>query len=339
MKKVKKANNNILYLVMARKPCNLRYLLVFITLLMLWSSCATTNKQDFSQHKYFDGAKKKIMLAHRRTPGKLVSKRAILRKLPEQNRALIKALATLSQLDETEQAAASSMIASVSINNIPPIIQPLALLINDDTNDSKEGDECDEMITRQGDTIMIKAIEIGLHNIKYKNCDNLNGPILSIDKSHVLMVTYPNGTTTIFDNELTAHSAEQTQNETIDNYYAPQDTRSYGHSRQNSKMAPSLILGILSVIFTALVFIPLGLGPLGGILFWALGIASGILAFTIGNNAIKEAKEKKGEHKNLAQNKVGKTLGIIIAGFQAIIGLIGLALLLILLFVASALGA
>ena len=67
---------------------------------------------------------------------------------------------------------------------------------------AKDGDEqCDEMITRKGDTIMIKTIEIGEYEIKYKNCDYLSGPVFSIQKSSVFMITYSNGAKSVFKSE------------------------------------------------------------------------------------------------------------------------------------------
>ena len=44
-------------------------------------------------------------------------------------------------------------------------------------------DNCDQIITRTGDVISAKILEIGTTEIKYKKCDNLDGPTISIAKS------------------------------------------------------------------------------------------------------------------------------------------------------------
>jgi hypothetical protein len=55
-------------------------------------------------------------------------------------------------------------------------------------------DECDLIILKTGDEIKCKVTEITLSEIKYKKCDNLNGPTISIDKNDVFVIKYSNGT-------------------------------------------------------------------------------------------------------------------------------------------------
>jgi hypothetical protein len=57
----------------------------------------------------------------------------------------------------------------------------------------KKIQECDKMLLLNGDEINVKVLEIGLAEIKYKNCNNLSGPIISIAKQNVFMITYANG--------------------------------------------------------------------------------------------------------------------------------------------------
>ncbi|HOY40076.1 MAG TPA: porin family protein, partial [Bacteroidales bacterium] len=55
-------------------------------------------------------------------------------------------------------------------------------------------DSCDMIILRNGEEISAKVLEIGIHEIKFKKCDNLNGPTISILKNDVFMIKYSNGT-------------------------------------------------------------------------------------------------------------------------------------------------
>ena len=47
---------------------------------------------------------------------------------------------------------------------------------------------------RSGETILVKVIEVGTSEVKYKKLDNLNGPVFSMLKSDLLMIKYENGT-------------------------------------------------------------------------------------------------------------------------------------------------
>jgi hypothetical protein len=52
----------------------------------------------------------------------------------------------------------------------------------------------DLIITKKGQDISAKVLEISLTVVKYKRFDNINGPIYNIPKSDVLMIRYQNGT-------------------------------------------------------------------------------------------------------------------------------------------------
>jgi hypothetical protein len=47
---------------------------------------------------------------------------------------------------------------------------------------------------RSSENILVKVIEVGTSEVKYKKIDNLNGPIFSILKSDLLIIKYENGT-------------------------------------------------------------------------------------------------------------------------------------------------
>ena len=59
----------------------------------------------------------------------------------------------------------------------------------------------DTLSTRYGENILVKVIEVGTTEVKYKKLDNLNGPDFTILKSDLLMIKYENGTSEMFSKE------------------------------------------------------------------------------------------------------------------------------------------
>ena len=59
----------------------------------------------------------------------------------------------------------------------------------------------DTLSTRYGENILVKVIEVGTAEVKYKKLDNLNGPVFSMLKSDLLMIKYANGTNEDFSKE------------------------------------------------------------------------------------------------------------------------------------------
>lgn len=57
----------------------------------------------------------------------------------------------------------------------------------------------DVITKKSGEDVQAKVLEVGLSEVKYKNFDNQNGPILTILKTDVLMIRYENGTKDIFN--------------------------------------------------------------------------------------------------------------------------------------------
>jgi hypothetical protein len=78
-------------------------------------------------------------------------------------------------------------ITPIKTNIVPPVPIPIF-------------DDCDIIILKTGEEIKCHVSEIGLHEIKYKKCDNPSGPTISVSKSDVFMIKYPNGTKDVIVN-------------------------------------------------------------------------------------------------------------------------------------------
>ena len=68
----------------------------------------------------------------------------------------------------------------------------------------------DLIITKKGDEISAKVLEVTPTEIKYKRTDNPDGPVYTADKSTVFMIKYENGTKEIIETTATP-SNEATQ--------------------------------------------------------------------------------------------------------------------------------
>lgn len=76
-------------------------------------------------------------------------------------------------------------------------------------------DRCDTIMLKSGKNLVGKVEEIGLTEIKYRNCNNLSGPIISIAKSSVAAIMFSNGSHEIFtvdDPALQSNNASITGN-------------------------------------------------------------------------------------------------------------------------------
>lgn len=99
-----------------------------------------------------------------------------------------------------------SLTASLDNATIPDIKMTNSFSSNENTNPGRgvmagillQPTMCDTIILRRGDDILGKVIEIGQDEIKYRKCDNLNGPSYAIRKSEVFVIKYVNGTSEFF---------------------------------------------------------------------------------------------------------------------------------------------
>jgi hypothetical protein len=63
-----------------------------------------------------------------------------------------------------------------------------------------QDNKCDDIVFKNGEELFAKVLEISSSEIKYKKCDNPQGPTYSLEKEKVLMIKYKNGTKDIFNN-------------------------------------------------------------------------------------------------------------------------------------------
>jgi len=136
-------------------------------------------------------------------------------------------------------------------------------------------EECDLITLLNGEEILAKIVEIGTKDIRYKKCDNLNGPDYILPKTEVFMVKYPNGTKEVI---------------------TPANAKSNVERKTPGLATAGLVLGILGLIIAG---IPLGL----------LALIFGAVSF---GKIIREPEKYKGKGIAIASIILG-ALGIILA--------------------------
>ena len=75
----------------------------------------------------------------------------------------------------------------------------IVILISFFSNSSKAQDT---LTMRTGENVIVKVIEVGTSEVKYKKLDNLNGPDFSILKSELSMIQYENGSKEVFKEDI-----------------------------------------------------------------------------------------------------------------------------------------
>ena len=67
-------------------------------------------------------------------------------------------------------------------------------------------DDCDNIIFKNGDELSAKVIEITTDMVKYKRCDNPDGPLVSVKISELLMIRFKNGSKEVFGSKTNSKS-------------------------------------------------------------------------------------------------------------------------------------
>jgi len=170
--------------------------------------------------------------------------------------------------DESESESLTASTQKVFTNNKKHFVS-----LSKKVEELKKVDgDCDNIIFKNGDELSAKVIEIATDVVKYKRCDNLDGPLISVQKSELLMIRYKNGSKEIFKD----NSAEL---EKTKNYDTNKNHKTDGFA------LTGMITGIMSII--TLFTIP-------GLIFSLVFGVCGIVFSTIGFKRIKENSSKIG---------------------------------------------
>lgn len=115
---------------------------------------------------------------------------------------------------------------------------------------------CDIIALKNGEEINVKVLEINESEIKYKKCDNLDGPTFIIPKSTATKIKFSNGTTEVI-NSINPKAEES------DYYRAVTKPEILPHSGEtiiNRFALASMILAVVSIFIFPLVPLPISFG-------------------------------------------------------------------------------
>ena len=158
------------------------------------------------------------------------------------------------------------------------------------TNQNDES--CDVIYFRNNKVVSAKVVEINSTDIKYKRCDNLDGPLIVVDKNSVKSILYKNGDTETFTE---SYPVKPIQENTRINKTSPSPDANYD--------------GYAIASFVC------------GVLFFLLFPA--ILGFIFGIISLKRIKESDGRLKG----KIFALIGTVIGGLLLFITVLALIIL------------
>jgi hypothetical protein len=156
-------------------------------------------------------------------------------------------------------------------------------LINESEKTIWPGDTCGDVIVfKSGDEVIARVTEITDDKIKYKRCDNVNGPVFVVNKSTVSSVRYTNGVLEKIEAPITS-STPNTNAQPTATYYGQQ------------KVHPLAILSLISLLIGSF-----------------LAGAGVIIALVLSSRAIREINANPKKWKGLTLAKVVRSISLVL---------------------------
>jgi len=154
--------------------------LVFIILLFLVSFSCSVKKRSYRKGYYIDWVFNK---KDNKKQASVVKSSELKEEVP-------------TEVDEVKIFSSEEVLASVHEKN------SLKTELKKKKQTDFFNEECGDIITfKKGETVKAKVLEIGVSEIKYKRCDNLEGPLIVVNKKDIYSIKYLSGHEDHFFNE------------------------------------------------------------------------------------------------------------------------------------------
>jgi hypothetical protein len=141
----------------------------------------------------------------------------------------------LKLLDNSALASSSREINLVDENQLFDLKSNINAL-DFKFEESIDSSKCDLILFKNGDEISAKVLEITPTEVKYKRCDNIEGPTNTVNKSSIFSITYVNGSKEIIKTEkIVDNNSNINANNTV--------------NKKKGLAIASLVLGILGFFF------------------------------------------------------------------------------------------
>jgi hypothetical protein len=157
--------------------------------------------------------------------------------------------------------------------------------------------KCDLMLLTNGEEISVKIIEITPTDVKFKRCDNLEGPTKMISKNYILSITHSDDTKEVLKNE---DGSIPISTETSSKL---KSTNNASDDREMELAKASLAFGILGNV---LLFIALIAG--GYIIIYS--VVGGISAIILGSSQLLKIRKQPKVYGGKRIAKTGLFLGV-----------------------------
>ncbi len=173
--------------------------IVFCCLVTLVAVSCTVKKRSYTKGYYVDWAFKSSKNA------KKAEKKEAMASIPKSEKALEP---PIIKEEEVKDYDSESGALATQLNE--PILKKLGVY--------KLDEPCGDLIKlKNGETVSVKVIEINDEVIKYKRCDNLNGPLISVSKEKVFSIKYSNGSEEIIKSGAQTKSGNSSSNSSSSN--------------------------------------------------------------------------------------------------------------------------
>lgn len=143
-------------------------------------------------------------------------------------------------------------------------------------------DSCDVLFFKDGSEVRAKVTEVNVTDVKYKRCDNQDGPSYVTKKSDLFMIKYANGTREVIKTE-----------PEVKNTAPSASTFQYKSNKPVKVLHPmaglSLALGILAVVLSFVPFFLFIVPPA----YLGLMFLSALVATIVGGTTLRQIKRQQ----------------------------------------------
>lgn len=166
----------------------MRRVSILLFLIVILLNACSIKKREYRQGFYFSSISKHKKSAFAKT----IKREEKVKVSSAKNEVLNSA-----NISETVDFASATNLIS-----LPLTLKTLKPLITKDST-------CGDVLTlKKGTEVIVKVLEINETQIKYKRCDNLDGPLIVIHKNDVYSIKYRNGYVEHFERILTPPNSE-----------------------------------------------------------------------------------------------------------------------------------
>lgn len=209
----------------------------------------------------------------------------------------------LTQKSSTEKLLDGSELTN---NQVEPVLsaglndEPILALKSENLFDknNKYAGKCDIITLKSGEKIEAIILDIAGNDVKYKNCNNQNGPTLLVERSNVATITYANESKNSKQEATPTPKKEETD-------YVKENPKTESNNASNEKPLKMEWLGFFGFLSSLTGLLVAGI-PLG-----SLGMIFGIISLV-----------KIQKHPEKFKQKRGFAIAALIIGLIAVVGAI-----------------